>query len=46
MIVLDTNVISEPMKPRGSRAVLTWLDRQRAETLYLAATSFAEVLYG
>ena len=46
MIVLDTNVISEPMRPHGSPAVRTWLDRQVAETLYLTATSLAELLVG
>ncbi len=46
MIVLDTNVVSEPIKPHGSPAVQAWLDRQAAETLYLTATSLAELLVG
>lgn len=46
MIVLDTNVVSEPMKPGGSTAVLAWLDRQIADTLYLTTTSLAELLVG
>lgn len=46
MIVLDTNVISEPMKRGGSRSVREWLDRQAAETLYLTATSLSELLVG
>lgn len=46
MIVLDTNVVSEPMKPNGNPAVLAWLDRQAAETLYLTATSLSELLVG
>lgn len=46
MIILDTNVISEPMKPNVNPAVITWLDRQLAETLYLTATSFSELLVG
>lgn len=46
MIVLDTNVVSEPMKPNGNPAVRDWLDRQVAETLYLTATSLAELLVG
>ena len=46
MIVLDTNVVSEPMKPKGSPAVEAWLDRQVAETLYLTATSLSELLVG
>ena len=46
MIILDTNVVSEPMRPAGSAAVLDWLDRQVAETLYLTATSLSELLTG
>jgi len=46
MIVLDTNVVSEPMKPAAEPAVIAWLDRQAAETLYLTATSLAELLVG
>lgn len=46
MIILDTNVVSEPMRPNGDPAVLAWLDRQADETLYLTATSFAELLLG
>ena len=46
MIILDTNVISEPMKPNSNPAVTAWLDRQLAKTLYLTATSFSELLVG
>jgi predicted nucleic acid-binding protein len=46
MIVLDTNVISEPLKPRADPAVTQWLDAQEPETLFLAATALAEVLIG
>jgi toxin FitB len=46
MIILDTNVVSEPMKPRGNPAVIAWLDRQAAETLYLTSTSLSELLVG
>ena len=46
MIILDTNVVSEPMKPNANPAVQTWLDRQLAETLYLTATSLSELLVG
>lgn len=44
MIILDTNVVSEPMKINGAQAVVEWLDRQAAETLYLTAVSLAELL--
>jgi len=46
MIVLDTNVVSEPIKPKGNPAVQAWLDQQVAETLYLTATSLSELLVG
>lgn len=46
MIVLDTNVVSEPMSLHGDVGVRAWLDRQAAETLYLTATSLAELLVG
>jgi predicted nucleic acid-binding protein len=46
MIILDTNVVAEPMRANGSAAVKTWLDEQAAETLYLTATSLSELLVG
>lgn len=46
MIVLDTNVISEPLRPAPSSSVLAWLDRQNIETLFLATISLAELRYG
>jgi predicted nucleic acid-binding protein len=46
VIILDTNVISEPAKPRPDRAVIEWLDNQATETLYLTATSLSELLTG
>jgi|SRR5665213_138009 len=46
MIILDTNVVSEPMKPDGHPGVQAWLDDQIAETLYLTSSSLAELLHG
>jgi len=46
VIILDTNVVSEPLKPRPYPAVLQWLDRQSPETLFLTAISRAELLAG
>ena len=46
MIVLDTNVISEPVKPLADPVVVAWLDRQPKETLYLCAPALMEVLLG
>lgn len=46
MIVLDTNVVSEAMKPEPTPAVRNWLDEQAAETLYLSSVTVAELLFG
>jgi predicted nucleic acid-binding protein len=46
LIILDTNVISEPLKPRPDAAVLRWLDRQSPATLYVTTISQAELLAG
>ena len=46
MIVLDTNVVSEAMKPEPHRAVRAWLNDQAAETLYLSSVTLAELLFG
>ena len=46
MILLDTNVISEAMKPAPVDTVRAWLDEQAAETLYLSSVTIAELLYG
>ncbi len=46
MILLDTNVISEPLKLTGDVAVLTWIDAQVIDTLYLSAISLAELRFG
>ncbi len=46
MILLDTKVISEPMRPKPDRNVLVWLDAQAAETLYVSTVSLAELLLG
>jgi len=46
MIVLDTNVVSEAMKPEPNPAVRAWLNDQVAETLYLSSVTLAELLFG
>ena len=46
MILLDTNVVSEPLKLAGDVGVLTWLDAQTIETLYLSTISLAELRFG
>ncbi|HET9114196.1 MAG TPA: type II toxin-antitoxin system VapC family toxin [Burkholderiales bacterium] len=46
MIVLDTNVVSEAMRPEPDPAVRAWLNDQAAETLYLSSVTLAELLFG
>src|SRR6266567_1143206 len=46
MILLDTNVLSEPLKSKPIPKVIEWLDRQAAETLHLSTVSYAELRFG
>ena len=46
MILVDTNVVSEPLRPRGDPRVPDWLDRQIPRTLYISTISVAEILFG
>ena len=46
MILLNTNVVSEPLRLSGDPAVVAWIDAQNVETLYLAAISLAELRFG
>jgi predicted nucleic acid-binding protein len=46
MIVIDTNIVSEAMKPEPHPAVRAWLNNQAAETLYLSSVTLAELLFG
>jgi predicted nucleic acid-binding protein len=46
MIVLDTNVISELMRPEPHSAVFAWAMAQPRATLWTTAINQAEVLYG
>lgn len=46
MILLDTNVISEPWKPAPNELVIAWLDAQAIETLFISAITIAEIRFG
>lgn len=46
MILLDTNVVSEAMKPAPDASVRAWLDEEAAETLYLSSVTIAELMFG
>jgi toxin FitB len=45
-IILDTNVISEPRRPRPSSEVRAWFAAQDVERLYLTATVIGELALG
>ncbi|PCI83431.1 MAG: VapC toxin family PIN domain ribonuclease [Hyphomicrobiales bacterium] len=46
MIILDTNVISELMKPSPDLAVKDWVARQKAVNLAVSTITIAEIQYG
>ena len=46
MILLDSNVISEPQRQKPDTRVFAWLDAQALETLYLSAITVAELRAG
>ncbi|MCU7928830.1 MAG: type II toxin-antitoxin system VapC family toxin [Candidatus Thiodiazotropha sp. (ex Dulcina madagascariensis)] len=46
MILLDTNVVSEPLRHTPEARVIEWIDAQPLETLYLSAITVAELRAG
>ncbi len=46
MIVLDTNVLAEALRPRPSGTVLRWLAAQTPADIFTTAVTVAEILYG
>lgn len=46
MILLDTNVISEPLKAASDQKVVAWINAQNIETLYLSTIGLAELRFG
>ncbi|HEY9279724.1 MAG TPA: PIN domain-containing protein, partial [Eoetvoesiella sp.] len=46
MIILDTNVLSELMRPAPNEQVLAWVDSQPVSELAITALTVAEILYG
>lgn len=46
MILLDTNVVSEPLRREPDARVIEWIDAQPLETLYLSAITVAELRAG
>lgn len=46
MYVLDTNVITELMKPQPDRHVVAWVDARDNESLFLSAITIGELMRG
>ena len=46
MIILDTNVVSEIMRPRPAPGVMAFLDAQAGASLYLTTVTVAEIMGG
>ena len=46
MIVWDTNVVSELMRPEPNERVVVWADRQPASEVFVSAITLAELWYG
>ena len=46
MILLDTNVISEHLRPHPKPTVLTWIDAQPVDSLYICTPVLAELRFG
>ena len=46
MIVLDTNVLSEVLRPEPESRVLAWLDEQPANSVFTTAITQGEILCG
>jgi toxin FitB len=46
MIILDTNAVSEPLKPTPDPAYMAWLRKQIPGTLFTTTVTIAEMLLG
>jgi predicted nucleic acid-binding protein len=47
IVILDTNVVSEPMRPSPSDAVMAWLSRKPEDGHFFVTTvTMAEILFG
>ncbi|MGH7748413.1 MAG: PIN domain-containing protein, partial [Candidatus Dormibacteria bacterium] len=46
MILLDSNVVSEMMKPEPAARVISWMKREPASNLYVTRITQAEIFHG
>lgn len=46
MIIIDTNIVSEVMRPNPNVNVMRWLNQQDINALYITSVSMAESYFG
>lgn len=46
MIILDTNILSAVMQKRGDPTIVSWLDRQAWESIWITAITVFEIRLG
>jgi hypothetical protein len=46
MIILDTNVVSEFMRPKPEECVLRWLDQQARASIWTTSVTVFEIRFG
>lgn len=46
MLIIDTNVVSEMMRPAPDRRVIDWLSRQEPGEAHITALTVAEISFG
>lgn len=46
MMLLDTNILSEMMRPKPDGNVILWLNQQDSQNLFISSISIAEISYG
>jgi len=46
MILLDTHLVSEPWKPKPDPQIVTWIDPQAVDTLFLSSVTVTELRFG
>lgn len=45
-VILDTNVVSELMRPEPDQAVMDWFGRRSGTVFYVTAVTLAEIMLG
>ena len=45
-MILDTNIISEMMRPKPTASVMHWLNQQDASELFVSTVTVGEIMHG